>query len=168
MNLYVLVILHHSRRRILHLNVTSHPNEEWVIQQLRNVFDGEVDPRYLVFDRDSIYSSRVRQWLIDSAVKPKRISVQIPWQNGVCERWIGSCRRELLAHVVVFGERHLRNLLRDYVDYYHSDRCHLSLDKDTPEGRAMERKPSESAKVLSLPKDAVGGIHHRYTWKEAA
>ena len=89
-----------------------------------------------------------------------------PWQNGTAERWIGSCRRELLAHVVVFGERHLVRLVRSYVSYYHKDRCHLGLGKDTPDERPITPRPSPTAKVMALPR--VGGLHHRYEWREAA
>ena len=81
--LYVLVILHHNRRRILHVNVTSQPNEKWVIQQMRNVFDGESDPEYLIFDRDPIFSSHVRRWLKDAGIKPKRTSVKSPSLKGL-------------------------------------------------------------------------------------
>jgi len=165
-NLYVLVIMRHGRWRILHVNVTEHPTEEWVIQQLRNTFDGEDDPCYMIIDNDTIFSERVRGWLRDSGIRVKRTAFRSPWQNGKCERLNGSIRRELLDHVVVFSERHLRKLLRDYVEYYHADRCHLALGKDTPEGRAVEEKPSETATVLSLPR--VGGIHHRYQWSAAA
>ena len=86
--------------------------------------------------------------------------------NGVAERWIGSCRRELLDRVIVLHEDHLRRLLRDYAEYYSSDRCHLGLKKDTPERRSVQRCPSRSARIVSLPR--VGGLHHRYIWREAA
>src|SRR5271166_5179087 len=99
-------------------------------------------------------------------VEPKRIAARSPWQNGVAERWIGSCRRELLDHVVVLHERRLRRLLRDYVAYYSRDRCHLALDKDAPAPRGVERRPSRRAPTVSHGR--VGGLHHRYTWQDAA
>jgi hypothetical protein len=84
----------------------------------------------------------------------------------VAERWIGSCRRELLAHVVVFGRRHLLRLMRSYIDYYHEDRCHLGLNKDAPYERSVVPRQSSTAKVVAFPR--VGGLHHRYEWREAA
>ena len=86
--------------------------------------------------------------------------------NGVAERWIGSCRRELLDHLIVFDRYHFTRLIRSYLDYYHEDRCHLGLDKDAPSGRVVTARPSSDAKIVSLPR--VGGIHRRYAWREAA
>jgi putative transposase len=80
---------------------------------------------------------------------------------------VGSCRRDLLDHVIVLDERHLLRLLREYVGtYYLPDRTHLGLVKDTPAGRAVEQRPSPCAKVVALPR--CGGLHHRYVWGEAA
>ena len=98
--------------------------------------------------------------------RPLRLQTDAPWQNGTAERWIGSCRRELLDHIIALNEGHLTRLLRDYVSYYHQDRVHDSLGKDTPEGRPVERKPKANATVISLPR--LGGLHHRYAWREAA
>ena len=88
-----------------------------------------------------------------------------PWQNGLAERWIGTCRRELLDHVFVLGEGHLRRLRTEYVAYYNAERVHTAL-RDLPAGRSMEKRPSPSAKVAALPR--VGGLHHRYAWCDAA
>jgi len=96
----------------------------------------------------------------------QRISFQSPWQNGVAERWVGSCRRDLLDHVVVLNEVHLRRLIRDYISYYHEDRIHDSLDKDTPAMRPVSSKPDQSARLVSFPR--IGGLHHRYDWRQAA
>ena len=97
-------------------------------------------------------------------IKPKRTAYRSPWQNGVAERLVGSIRRELLDHVVVANENHLRRLLRDYQNYYSNDRCHLALRKDAPVPRPIEQRSSSGAKVIALPR--VGGIHHRYVWRE--
>ncbi len=84
-------------------------------------------------------------------------SIQIPWHNGVAERWVGSCRRDLLDKVIPLNERHLKRLLSDYVSYYHHDRTHLGLHKQTPGSRAhsVGRGPVISRRRL-------GGLHHRY------
>jgi transposase InsO family protein len=99
-------------------------------------------------------------------IEPKRIAARSPWQNGVAERWIGSCRRELLDRVVVLHEGHLRRLLREYVGYYSEDRCHLALEKDAPDLRPVQPRPSRKTRVVSHRR--VGGLHHRYAWREAA
>ncbi len=130
--LYGFFIIEHGRRRILHFNATFHPTAAWVIQQLRDAFPYDSAPKYLIFDRDSIFSAAVVEFIKAMGTKPVRISYRSPWQNGTAERWIVSCRRELLEHVVIFGERHLVRLVRDYLRYYHEDRCHLGLNKDTP------------------------------------
>ncbi len=99
-------------------------------------------------------------------IKPCRTAYRCPWQDPMAERWIGGCRRELLDHVVVMGDRHLRRLIRSYLPYYREDRPHLGLAKDAPHGRIVTRPPSAKAKVIALPR--VGGLHHRYEWCEAA
>ena len=91
--------------------------------------------------------------------------MQAPWQNGVSERWVGSCRREILDHVIPLDEEHLRRLIRDYVGYYREDRIHDSLDKDTPNCRPIQQKPSPQATVISSPRR--GGLHHRYSSRQA-
>ena len=101
-----------------------------------------------------------------TGLKTKRTSVRAPWQNGTAERWVGSCRREILDHVIAWNEPHLRRLIHDYVTFYHDDRIHDSLKKDAPGRRPVERKPSRFATVTSSPR--LGGVHHRYGWSEAA
>jgi putative transposase len=101
-----------------------------------------------------------------TGLKPTRTSFQAPWQNGTAERWIGSCRREILNHVIALNEEHLRRLIREYVRYYQQDRIHDSLGKDTPNRRPVEPKPVAGATVISLPR--LGGLQHRYTWRQAA
>jgi transposase InsO family protein len=164
--LYCFFVIEHERRRILHFNVTRHPTAEWVVQQLREAF-AEVTPyRYVVLDRDAIFDAEVIGFLKAAGLQPKRTSVQAPWQNGTAERWIGSCRREILDHVIALKEQHLRRVIGDYVRYHHQDRIHDSLDKDTPNGRPVESKPAADATVISLPR--LGGLHHRYAWRRAA
>ena len=101
-----------------------------------------------------------------TGLDPTRTGIQAPWQNGVAERWVGSCRRELLDSIIALNERHLYRLIRAYVDYYHEDRIHDALEKDAPNRRAVEPKPSASATVISMAR--AGGLHHRYSWRNAA
>jgi transposase InsO family protein len=164
--LYCFFVIEHARRRILHFNVTRHPSADWVVQQLRAAFPEAGCYRYVILDRDAKFDDSVTTFLQSTGLTPKRTSAQAPWQNGTAERWIGSCRRELLDHIIAWNERHLLRLLREYVSYYHQDRVHDSLRKDTPVRRPVERKPQANATVISLPR--LGGLHHRYAWREAA
>ncbi|MGD0481640.1 MAG: integrase core domain-containing protein [Terracidiphilus sp.] len=111
-----------------------------------------------------MYSTSFNAEMIDAVkgfdIKPKRASFRSPWQNGVAERWVGNCRRDLLDHVIVLNERHLKRLMNEYVRYYHEDRTHLSLDKQTPAGRVAAEDTSTRSKVVSIPR--LGGLHHRY------
>jgi transposase InsO family protein len=135
--LYVLVVIHHASRRILHVNVTAHPGTQWVVQQLREAFPGDDVPRHMIHDNDSLFGDVVDAAVRSMGIKPKRTSYRSPWQNGLCERWNESCRRELLDHIVPFGEAHLRRLLLEYVRYYHLDRSHLGLAKETGIGEGQ-------------------------------
>jgi transposase InsO family protein len=164
--LTVWFLIHHGRRRIMHFSVTEHPTAPWVMQQLRESFPYDSGPSYLVFDRDSIFSQSVIAMIQAMGIEAKRTVARSPWQNGVAERWIGSCRRELLDRVVILDEGHLRRLLREYVGYYVEDRCHLALEKDAPELRPVQPRPSGRARVVAQRR--VGGLHHRYSWREAA
>jgi transposase InsO family protein len=164
--LYCLFVIEHGRRRILHFNVTRHPTAEGVLQQLREAFPEATPYRYVVFDRDSKFDSDVVAFLKATGLEPKRTSVQAPWQNGIAERWVGSCRREILDHVIPLNEQHLRRLLRDYVNYHHEDRAHDSLEKDTPNRRPIKNRPAADAIVASSAR--LGGLHHRHAWQQAA
>jgi len=160
--LYVWFIIDHGRRRVLHFNVTRHPTAEWVTQQLREAFPYESAPEYLIFDNDSIFSPEVRKAIQDLGIEPKRTAYRSPWQNGTAERWVGSVRRELTDHVIVFNERHLHRLLSIYVEYYNTERVHTQR-RDAPQCRPTESRPAPEAKVVGLPR--VGGLHHRYVWQ---
>ena len=164
--LYCFFVIEHGRRRVLHFNVTPHPSAEWVVQQLREAFPEAGPYRYVLLDRDSIFDTGVIAFLKATGLKPKRTSVQAPWQNGTAERWIGSCRREILDHVIALNEQHLRRLICDYIRYYHEDRIHDALEKDTPNRRPVEPKPAPDAHLMSLRR--LGGLHHRYAWRQAA
>ncbi len=163
--LYVWFAIDHGRRRILHFNITANPSARWVIQQLRETFPDEPSHRFLIYDNDAIFSPAVTGAIKSFEIDPKRTAFRSPWQNGTAERFVGSVRRELLDHVVVLNEDHLRRLLRDYVDYYNDERVHTSIS-DAPVGVPIESRPSDSATVIGLPR--VGGLHHQYRWREAA
>ena len=163
---YGFFVIHHDRRQVLHTNVTEHPTAAWVIQQLREAFSWETTAKYLICDRDTIFSAAARGAIKSMGIKIKQTAYKSPWQNGVSERWIGCLRQELLHHVIVFNEDHLRRLLQDYVAYHNADRLHCTLDGDSPDCRGIERRPSPTAQVVSHPR--LGGLHHRYWWQQAA
>lgn len=164
--LYCFFVIEHDRRRILHLNATAHPTSDWIVQQLREALPLPCRYQYVLLDRDAKFGTDVFAFLEASGIKAIRTSIRSPWQNGVAERWVGSCRRELLDHVIPLNERHLRRLGRDYLAYYHEDRTHIGLEKETPANRPIESRLTQSPGPLSVPR--IGGLHHRYTWSEAA
>jgi transposase InsO family protein len=155
--LYGFFIIAHDRRSILHFNVTAHPTSIWVSQQLREAFPYVANTDYLIFDHDAKYGFEVSAAIRGMGIAPLHTALRSPWQNGVAERWVGSCRRELLDHVIPANERHLRRLVSDYVSYYHDDRTHLGLNKETPNRRT---RALGRAKVISFAR--LGGLHHRY------
>ena len=142
--------------------MTSRPSSDWVVQQLRKAFPEASKYRYVILDHDSKFNEDVIGFLKATNLKPKRTSIQAPWQNGTAERWVGSCRRELLDHII---EPHLRRLIGEYVIYHQQDRIHDALQKDTPNRRPIESRPSKNAEVISSAR--LGGLHHRYSWPEA-
>ena len=154
--LYGMLILQHARRELLWLAVTAHPTAEWTARQFTEAIGWRDAPRYVVRDRDRVYGSDFIRRIRAMGIRDRPISARSPWQNGYAERLIGSIRNECLDHVVVFGERHLRNLLRSYQQYYNEYRTHLSLDKDAPLARAV----TAHGRITVSP--VLGGLHHRY------
>jgi transposase InsO family protein len=154
--LYGLLILQHDRRKILWLGVTAHPTAEWISRQLTEACGWKVAPRYIIRDRDALYGDVFIRRLRAMSIRDRPTAPRSPWQNGHCERAIGSIRRECLDHVVVFGERHLRHLLRSYATYYNEARTHLSVNKDAPSPRTVH----SVGRILPTP--FLGGLHHLY------
>jgi putative transposase len=161
--LFVLVVLAHHRRSVVHFNVTEHPTARWTAQQVVDAFPEDSAPAYLLRDRDAVYGDAFRQRLKGMRIGEVLTAPHSPWQNPFAERLIGSIRRECLDHVVVLGERHLRRILTSYLVYYHQARTHLSLDKDAPDGRPIT--PPVLGAIISIPE--VGGLHHRYVRRAA-
>ena len=162
--LYVLLIMFHDRRRILHFNVTTSPSAQWTAQQVREAFPYDTAPRYLLRDRDRIFGTDFARCVGSMGIEEVVTAPASPWQNAYCERLIGSIRRECLDHIIVLNERHLMRVLRSYSSYYHSSRTHRSLDNDCPDPRPVE--PPGLGDVVAIAQ--VGGLHHRYTRRLAA
>jgi putative transposase len=156
--LFVLVILAHERRRIIHFSITEHPTAQWTAQQVVEAFPWDEAPRYLLRDRDPIYGTYFRQRVRHMGIHEVVTAPRSPWQNPYIERVIGSIRRECLDHVIVLHERHLQRLLTGYCAYYHPWRTHLSLAMDCPQSRPIQ--PAACGQVLAVPE--AGGLHHHY------
>jgi putative transposase len=137
---------------------SSQPTAEWVVQQLRETFPEAGPYRYVILDRDAKLDAEVVAFLQGTGLKPKRTSIRPPWQNGIAERWVGSCRRKLLDHVIPLNEQHLRRLVRDHRAYYQEDRIHDALGKDTPNLRPVEKKPSAETRVISNARLVTGRV----------
>src|SRR5580658_8981712 len=158
--LYCFFVIAHDRRRILHWNVTLHPAAAWVSQQLREAFPYDSAPKFLILDREHTFQGDVVETAKNLGVSPIRIAIRSPWQNGVAERFVESCRRDLFNHVIVLDARDMKRLMTEYVRYYHADRTHLGLAKETPAERKKEASPRISCRVVSMPR--LGALHHRY------
>ena len=158
--LYCFFVIGHDRRKILHFHVTRNPDALWIVQQLREAWPYKEPHRFLLFDRDAKFGADVVSAVRGMGCEPIRTAFRSPWQNGVAERWVGSCRRDLLDHVIILNEWHLKRLMSSYLFYYHEDRTHLGLAKDTPAGRPAEIRTARETKIQSFPR--LGGLHHRY------
>ncbi len=156
--LFVFVVLAHDRRKIVHFNVTEHPTAQWTAQQIVEAFPFNTTPRNLLRDGDGIFGDRVKRRLASLGIDEIVTAPASPWQNAHVERVIGSLRRELLDHVIVLNERHLKRLLCSYLDYYHPWRTHRSLEQDSPDGRRA--RLAELDQIGEFP--VVQGLHHYY------
>jgi transposase InsO family protein len=154
--LHALVIVRLDRRELVWINVTANPTAEWIARQLTEAFPWDDAPRYLIRDRDRIYSTGFTRRLRAMGIRDKPTAPASPWQNGFAERLIGSIRRECVDHLIVLGEAHLLRILRAYARYYNDIRTHWSLDKDAPVSRPTQR----TGNIRSDP--ILGGLHHHY------
>jgi putative transposase len=161
--LFVLIVLAHDRRRILHFNVTEHPTAHWTAQQLVEAFPWATAPQYLLRDRDAVYGHVFDRRATGLGITQVLTAPRSPWQNPYAARLIGSIRRECLDHGIVFSEDHLHRILARYIDYYHRWRTHLSLAMDAPDRRTVQR-PDQGA-IIAVPE--VGGLHHHYERRAA-
>ncbi len=163
--LYVFIVLWNNRRTVVHFNVTKSPTAEWTALQIVEACPWDTAPKFLIRDRDSIYGSHFVGRIKNVGITEVKTAPRSPWQNPFVERLIGTIRRDCINHLIILNEDHLRKILNNYLDYYHEDRTHLALNKDTPLVRPAQESPA-NGKVLALPR--LGGLHHRYEWREAA
>src|SRR6202011_2022044 len=153
---YAFVIVRLDRRDLVWINVTTHPTAEWVGRQITEAFPWNEAPHSMIRERDRIYGAVVTRRLRAMGIRDKPTASASPWQNGFAERLIGSIWRECLDHLIVFGEEHLRRILKSYADYYNCVRTHRSLHKDAPVSRPVQRSGIISSHAI------LGGLHHQY------
>lgn len=163
--LYVMLIVSHKRRKILHIATSERPTQDWLAHHVTQAFSSGLRPKYLVRDRDSLYGQRFRDRLRSLNIKEHVTERQSPWQNIYVERTIWTIRRECLDHIIVLGREHLERVLGAYVRYYNNSRTHRALNNDCPVPRPIQ-PPSAGDSIVSIPQ--VGGLHHRYERKSAA
>jgi putative transposase len=170
---YVFVVLDVGTRRILYWNVTDHPTADWTAQQFRMVVSGEQSHRWIIHDRDSIYSEGVDATVAAMGLTILKTPVRAPQANAFCERLIGSMRRECLDWLILLNERHLRSVLTEWVAHYNQGRPHASLGPGIPDPQGEETR--ELAHGHRLPvgfrvvaKPVLGRLHHEYRLESAA
>ena len=154
--LLALVVVAADRRLMVTINVTTHPTAEWIARQITEAFPWDRAPQYLIRDRDGGYGQTFKRRLHAMGIRDRPTAPRSPWQNCYAERLIGSIRRECLDHVIVFGETHLRRVLKKYAECYNATRTHLSLAKDSPVSRPIQRLGRVTKRPL------LGGLHHQY------
>jgi transposase InsO family protein len=154
--LYVLVLIAHGRRELVHVAVTAHPAAAWVWRQFVEATAWGRRPRFLLRDRDAVYGSAFGSRLAAQGVKQLLTPVRAPRANAVAERVVGTLRRECLDHLLVLNEQHLRAVVAEFVAYYNRDRPHRTLRLDTP--RPPSRSPTGPVRVWRV----LGGLHHVY------
>ena len=161
--LFVVIVLSHVRRRIVHFNITEHPTAEWTAQQVVDAFPDDTAPTWLHRDRDRVYGESFRRRVAGMGIAEVISAPASLWQNPYAERVIGSIRRECLDHVIVLNQAHLRRVLTIYSRYYLQSRTHLSLDKDAPVSRRVASR--DDGDIVEIPH--LGGLHHRYDRRAA-
>jgi transposase InsO family protein len=172
--LYVFIVIEHASRRLLHVNVTAHPTAEWVIQQFREAIPTDHMYRILIHDRDAIFSKAVDQCVSHMRLRVIKTPVRAPLANSICERVIGTLRRECLDFVIALNERHLYRILKEWTAHYNKGRPHMSLGPGIPQPiktlpvsrQAHRHQISTGQRVETRP--VVGGLHHEYELVEKA
>jgi putative transposase len=172
--LYVFVLMEHATRRILHCNVTMHPTVQWTIQQLREVIPANHQYRFLIHDRDSIFSHDLDQRMGNLGLRVLRTPVRSPQANSLCERLLGTLRRECLPLMIPLTERHLRRILHEWVRHYNAGRPHTALGPGIPQPpphlpmllQEHRHRLPDPLQVVAHP--ILGGLHHEYQFTEKA
>jgi putative transposase len=168
--LYVFVVIEHGTRRLADVNVTAHPSASWTLQQLREVIAEADDCKYLIHDRDRIFARHLDDSIRALGLVVLRSPFSSPKANAICERVIGTIRRECLDWMIPLSEAHLRSILREWVAHYNGGRPHGALGPGVPGPPAgSARAPKSESRRLWTPgalvraKSVLGGLHHEYS-----
>jgi putative transposase len=163
---YALVVIEHGSRKLTHFNVTANPSTDWTLQQLREAVGFSEQYRYLLHDRDRIFAIRLDDSLVGLGLKVLKSPPHSPRANAICERVIGSIRRECLDWLIPSSQSHLRMILKEWVAHYNLGRPHMSLGPGLPDPPAATLTPlqpyyrsnADRVRVRSV----LGGLHHEY------
>jgi putative transposase len=159
--LFAFFIVELASRRVIHVGITRQPTDAWAAQQLREATPFGAAPRYLIHDRDRKYGRRFARVAAASSVTALATPYRAPRANAICERFLGSVRRECLDHLLLLGERHLRRALHEYVDYFNRARPHQGIGQAIPGAPPSLRQPAHGPRrIVAVP--ILGGLHHDY------
>jgi len=168
--LYVFVLIHHGSRRLLHVNVTAHPSAAWTLQQLREAIGFEEAHRYWIHDRDAVFAGSLDESIKNLGLTVFKSPPHSPKANAICERVIGTIRRECLDWLIPLSEPHLRSMLKEWVTHYNGARPHRALGPGVPDPpvgavlRASEKSRHRlGARVVVCGRSVLGGLHHEYS-----
>ena len=166
--LYVLVVIEHGSRRLIHCNVTEYPTAEWTRQQFREAILSDHEYRYLIHDRDCIFSTDFDRSVKNMGLRVLRTPYRSPQANSICDRAIGSMRRECLDYMIPFNESHLRRVLKSWATYYNQTRPHMTLGPGIPDAKSktltlINAERHRICKNVRVVANAIlGGLHHDY------
>ena len=163
--LFVFIIIELRNRRVVHFGVTRHPTDKWLAQQLREATPFGEGPRFLIRDNDRKYGSSFRRVAIGAGIEVLRTPYRAPKANAICERFLGSLRRECLDHFIVFSERHTHRIVKQYVHYFNYARPHQGIGQQIPCRPVCLNKSDTDGQVVSRP--VLGGLHHDYQRRAA-
>ncbi len=159
--MFAFVLTELGSRRIVHVGVTRSPTDAWVAQQLREATPFGGAPTYLIRDNDAKYGPHFEAVARGSGIEVLRSPIQPPRANAICERLVGSVRRECLDHLLIVSEAHLRRVLREYVGYFNRSRPHQGIDQRVPDRQSSPDTAAATAEaIVSFP--VLGGLHHEY------
>jgi transposase InsO family protein len=160
---FVFIIVELGSRRVVHFGVTRNPTDRWVAQQLREATPFGEGPRFLIRDNDRKYGESFDQ--VASGINVPKTPYKAPKANAICERFLGSLRRECLDHILILSGRHLHRGVKGYVGYFNRARPHQGISQRIPCRQQRPEEPPVSGKLASRP--VLGGLHHDYYWQAA-
>jgi putative transposase len=161
--MFVFIIVELGSRRVVHFGVTRHPTDQWTAQQIREATPCGKGPRYLIRDNDSKYGASFERVTMGTEIEVLKAPYRAPRANAICERFLGSLRRECLDNVVLLSERHLYQVVKEYVGYFNGIRPHQGIEQRIPSGPAHPDEPPIVGRAASRP--ILGGLHHEYVWQ---